>query len=184
MNDPTSFRTLIEKVSAETEVYQIALPVKDTELSPVLSKESIDLHYGVLYKNYVKKALAGEGPFQVAGAKLHTLFFEQLQAPKPTNTPTGAFKTLITDKFGTVEKFKDAFSKAALGIHGSGWVYLDTKGVIRTIANHKDVDNIVVLIDMWEHSYILDYQADKERYIKDMWKIINWAIINARLNNV
>lgn len=181
MNDPTSFRTLIEKVAAETEVYQIKLPVKDTDLSPVFSKDAIDLHYGTLYKNYVKKALAGEGEFQVAGAKLHTLFFQQLQKPKSSNKPVDAAKILIDDKFGDFDKFKDAISKAALGIHGSGWVYLDTNGVIKTIANHKIVSNVALIVDMWEHSYILDYGADKDKYLKSIWNIINWDIINARL---
>jgi len=174
----------MEKVKAELEVQQIKLPVAESQLSPILSKEAIDLHYGKLYKAYVDKALAGEGDFQIAGAKLHTIFFEQFQAPKPTNNPNGAVKTLIVQKFGDVEKFKDSFTKAALGIHGSGWVYLDNKGVIKTISNHKIVDSIVVLIDMWEHSYIIDYGSDKEKYLKEVWKIINWDIVNARLNNV
>lgn len=182
MNDPTSFRTLIEKVAAEEEVCQIQLPVKVQDLEPEFSKEAIDLHYGILYKNYVKKALAGEGEFQVAGAKLHTLFFEQLQAAKTTNRPTDASKILINQKFGDFDKFKDAFSKVALGIHGSGWVYLDTKGVIKTISNHKVVDNAAVIVDMWEHSYILDYGANKEKYLKNIWNVINWNIVNARLN--
>lgn len=182
MSDDNTFRTLIEKVTAETEVYQIKLPVKDTDLSPVFSKDAIDLHYGTLYKNYVKKALAGEGEFQVAGAKLHTLFFEQLQVPKSSNKPSDASKILINDKFGDFDKFKDSFTKVALGIHGSGWVYLDTKGVIKTITNHKDVGNIALIVDMWEHSFILDYGADKEKYLKSIWNIINWNIINARLN--
>ncbi len=182
MPDDNSFRTLIEKVTAETEVYQIKLPVKDTELSPVFSKDAIDLHYGTLYKNYVKKALAGEGEFQVAGAKLHTLFFEQFQIPKSSNKPSDAAKILINQKFGDFDKFKDSFTKTALGIHGSGWVYLDTKGVIKTITNHKDVSNVALIVDMWEHSFILDYGADKEQYLKSFWNIINWNIINARLN--
>lgn len=182
MPDDNSFRTLIEKVAAETEVYQIQLPVKDTDLAPVFSKDAIDLHYGTLYKNYVKKALAGEGEFQVAGAKLHTLFFEQLQVPKASNKPTDTSKILINSKFGDFDKFKDAFVKVALGIHGSGWVYLDTKGVIKTITNHKDVSNVALLVDMWEHSYLPDYGANKEKYLKDIWQVINWNIINARLN--
>jgi len=177
-----SFRKLIEKVSAEEEIYQIKLPVSETALAPVLSKENIDLHYGTLYKNYVTKALDGEGEFQVAGAKLHTLFFEQLQTPKLGNNPKDAAKILITKNFGDFEKFKDSVTKTALGIHGSGWVYLDTKGIIRTISNHKVVNNVAIIIDMWEHSYQRDYGADKEKYLKNIWKIINWDIINARLN--
>lgn len=178
-----SFRTLIEKVKAEDEVYQIKLPVKDTELSPVFSKEAIDLHYGVLYKHYVEKALAGEGEFQVAGAKLHTLFFEQFQIPKTTNNPTNAAKILITKKFGSYEKFKDSITKTAMGIQGSGWVYLDTKGVIKTIVNHKVVDDAAILIDMWEHSFLPNFGADKEKYLKNIWQVINWDVVNIRLNS-
>jgi superoxide dismutase len=61
-------------------------------------------------------------------------------------------------------------------------VYVDTSGNIKTIANHKIVSNVAVLFDMWEHSFIIDHGADRKKYIKDMWKVINWSIINARLN--
>jgi Fe-Mn family superoxide dismutase len=181
MNDPTSFRTLIEKVSAENEVYKIKLPVPVNQLTGVFSKEAMDLHYGTLYGNYVKNALAGDGEFQIAGAKLHTLFFEQFQEATIVNNPTDAAKKLIDNKFDSYKAFKDAFIEAAMGIHGSGWAYLDTKGNIKTIANHKDVGNIVLLIDMWEHAYLEDYKADKEKYLKNVWQIINWNIVNKRL---
>jgi len=182
MNDPQSFRTLIEKVSAEQDVYRIKLPVEVSKLSPVLSKDAVDLHYGTLYKNYVKKSLAGEGEFQTAGAKLHTQFFEQFKAPTTANKPTGASEILINKKFGSFEDFKTEFTDTALSIHGSGWVYLSTTGAIKTIPNHKITDNIAFILDMWEHSYLLDYGSDKEKYIKEMWKIVNWDTINTRLN--
>jgi Fe-Mn family superoxide dismutase len=182
MSDDNSFRTLIEKVAAETEVYKIKLPVPMNQLTDVFSKETMELHYGTLYGNYVKKALAGEGEFQVAGAKLHTLFFEQFQEAVSTNNPTGAIKILIDDKFGSYQDFKNAFTEEANTIHGSGWCYLSTNGKIKTIPNHKILSDVVVLIDMWEHSFIIDYGADKERYLKDVWKIIDWDIINERLN--
>lgn len=182
MSDPNSFRTLLEKVKAETEVHQIKLPTSVKSLGDVLSADAIHLHYDVLYKNYVKKAMAGEGEFQFAGAKLHTQFFEQFRAATGHNAPGGAIKILIDKKFGSYAEFKTQFKDAALGIHGSGWVYLDTSGKIHTIPNHKVVSNVAVIIDMWEHSYIIDYGSDKEKYIDSMWKIINWDIINARLN--
>jgi Fe-Mn family superoxide dismutase len=182
MNTPGEFRKLLEKVSAEIEVKQIKLPVKSDQLSPVLSKENIDLHYGILYKRYVEKAHAGEGEFQVAGAKLHTLFFEQFQIPKNSNNPTGEIKTLIDTKFGSFDKFKDSIKEEALGIHGSGWVYLTKSGSIQTIQNHKILTNVAVIIDMWEHAFLTDYGSDKEKYLKNIWKIINWDIINTRLN--
>ena len=178
-----SFRELIEKVLAEdADVRQIKLPVDSADLSPVFSKTAIDLHYGTLYRNYVKKSLAGEGSFQTAGAKLHTLFFEQFQRPKSSNSPRDAIKGLIEKKFDSYDAFKDAVSEKALTIHGSGWVYVDTKGNIKTIPNHEELENVAIIIDMWEHSYIIDYGANKERYLKDIWKIINWDIVNARLN--
>lgn len=177
-----SFRTLMEKVKAENEpnVEYIKLPVPISKVV-VCSKETMDLHYGTLYKNYVKKALAGEGEFQIAGAKLHTIFFEQFQEHNVANKPHGAIKDLIEEKFESFSKFKDAIKEAALTIHGSGWVYMDTSGKIKTIANHKVVDNIALIIDMWEHSYIIDFGADKEKYLKDIWQIINFTIINERL---
>lgn len=182
MSEDNTFRTLIEKVQAETEVYKIKLPVPMNQVSDVFSKTTMELHYGTLYGNYVKKALAGEGEFQVAGAKLHTLFFEQFQEALSTNNPTGAAKILIESKFGSYQAFKNEFTEEAKTIHGSGWCYLSTSGKIKTIPNHKVLDDVVVLIDMWEHSFVIDYGADKDKYLKDVWKIIDWDIINARLN--
>ena len=182
MNTQTSFRTLLEKIEAANEVVQIKLPVSEKSLAPVVSGETMELHYGTLYKNYVKKALAGEGKFQVAGAKLHTLFFEQFQEPAATNNPSGQIKLLIDKTFGDYKKFKESFTETALSLHGSGWVYLTTSGSIKVIHNHELVDDVAVILDMWEHSFIIDYGADKEKYLKNMWKIINWDIINVRLN--
>lgn len=182
MTKEVSFRNLLEKVTAEEEIYQVKLPVSKDKLSPVISKDAMSLHYDNLYKNYVEKSLAGEGKFYVAGAKLHTLFFEQMQSPKSPNNPDGAIKAIIDKKFGSFSDFKSAMSEKALGIHGSGWVYLDTKGAIKTIANHEVVGDVALIIDMWEHSFIIDYGADKKKYLSEMWKIIDWSIINARIN--
>jgi Fe-Mn family superoxide dismutase len=183
MSELHSFRLLFEKAQAEDQnIHQIKLPVTSTKLKPVFSEDSVDLHYGVLYKNYVKKALAGEGEFQVAGAKLHTLFFEQFQEPKSPNSPIDAIKTLIDSKFGSFQKFQTTFTETALTIHGSGWIYLDKSGKIKTIPNHKVVDDVAIIVDMWEHSYILDYGSNKEKYLKEIWKVINWAIVNSRIN--
>ena len=182
MDDTPSFRKLIEMVDAKKEVCQIELPITPSQCAPVFSTKTIDMHYGILYKNYIKKALAGEGPFQVAGATLHTLFFEQFKKPSPTNKPNGISQELINRKFDNFANFKTEMKEAALGIHGSGWVYLSTSGAIKTIPNHKVVSDVAVIVDMWEHSYILDYGTNKDKYLKDIWQIIDWDIINVRLN--
>lgn len=176
-----SFRTLIEKVAAEAEIYKIKLPVPMNQVSDVFSKETMELHYGTLYGNYVKKALAGEGNFQFAGAKLHTLFFEQFQEAVQVNNPTDKIKDLVDSEFGNYRSFVKAFTDEAKTIQGSGWCYLSTSGKIKTIPNHKVLTDVAVIIDMWEHSYVIDYGADKDKYLKDIWKIVNWDIINKRL---
>ncbi len=68
-----------------------------------------------------------------------------------------------------------------MAIQGSGWVYLSTKGEIKTIPNHQVRTDIALLIDWWEHAWSLDYQSDKERYLDNIWRIINWDVINERL---
>ena len=67
-------------------------------------------------------------------------------------------------------------------IQGSGWVYLARNGKIKTITNHAIRQDIILLIDWWEHAWALDYQANKRKYLKNIWRIINWSVINDRLN--
>jgi superoxide dismutase len=68
-----------------------------------------------------------------------------------------------------------------MAIQGSGWVYLAKDGKIKTIKNHEIKKDIVLLIDWWEHSWALDYQSDKKKYLENQWKIINWDHINGLL---
>ena len=68
-----------------------------------------------------------------------------------------------------------------MGIQGSGWVYLAKNGEIKTIVNHEIKQDIVLLIDWWEHAWALDYQVDKKKYLENQWKIIDWTKINTKL---
>ena len=76
---------------------------------------------------------------------------------------------------------KNKFEEEAMLIQGSGWVYLSDKGEIKIIKNHEVRNDILLLIDWWEHAWALDYQADKKSYLKNIWKIIDWRIINGVL---
>jgi Fe-Mn family superoxide dismutase len=162
---------------------RIKLPYDSNDLDPVKSKETIDYHYGKLYKAYCDRYNAGEGDadFNEAGAYLHSIYFSQFRGPKGGNKPEGAVLDLIEEKFKSWDAFQKAFEKAAMAIQGSGWVYLDKAGKIQTIENHQIKKDIVILIDWWEHAWALDYQADKKAYLNNQWKIIDWTIINARL---
>ena len=162
---------------------QLSLPYKRDALEPSISEDTMDYHYGKLYKAYVNRFNAGEGDadFNEAGAFLHNILFEQYQEPAGSNNPDGSAGEFITKHFKTFDKFKDEFSKEAMAIQGSGWVYLARDGKIKTIVNHQIKQDIVLLIDWWEHAWALDYQADKKRYLSRQWNIINWNVISARI---
>lgn len=163
---------------------QITLPYKRTDLKPVMSKDTLDYHYGKLYKGYVDKANKHEGgDFQIAGAFLHSLYFAQFKQPSSSNKPTGSALELINNKYGSFDSFQTKFEETAMGIQGSGWIYMDTSCNIKTIVNHKKISNIALLVDWWEHAWALDYQADKVSYLANTWKIIDWGIINDRINS-
>jgi Fe-Mn family superoxide dismutase len=180
---------LLEATTRPAKLETTPLPYSEKALEPVLSKASIDYHYEHLAKGYAKRYNADEGniggnytkDFNRAGSFLHNKFFPQLQAPKGANRPKGAVLELIETNFTTYEDFKAEFKKVAMAIQGSGWVYLSTSGTIKTIANHAVRTDICVLVDFWEHVWALDYQYDKEKYLDNIWKIINWDVCNQRL---
>ncbi len=153
------------------------------DLEPVLSEEAMQYHYGKLHKGYVERFNASEGDpdFNEAGAFLHNVLFPQYMKPRGGNRPQGLASSLIMAHYESFENFKDKFKEAAMGIQGSGWVYLSKKGEIKTIANHEMRNDIALLVDWWEHAWALDYQADKKKYLDNIWRIINWEVINARL---
>jgi Fe-Mn family superoxide dismutase len=174
---------LIEASTRPAKLETTPLPYGVKDLDPVMSAETIDYHYEHLAKGYAKRYNAGEGNanFNRAGSFLHNKFFPQLRAPKGANKPRGAVLTLIEEHFKTYEDFKIAFKEEAMKIQGSGWIYLSTSGAIKTIPNHQVRTDIAVLVDWWEHAWALDYQSDKEKYLDNIWKIIDWDVCNERL---
>jgi len=156
------------------------LPYKVGDLDPAISENTINYHYGKLAKTYAERYNKGEGDlkFNEAGVFLHNILFQQYQAPIGTNKPKGKIAEFIDKHYESFDKFKEEFEKTAMGIQGSGWVYLAKDGKIKTITNHEIKKDIVVLVDWWEHAWALDYQADKKKYLNNQWKIINWEHIN------
>lgn len=162
---------------------QTTLPYARDALGRSLSKQTVDYHYGKLYKAYVDRYNEGKGDpdFNEAGAFLHDIYFTQFQKPTSSNKPSGSASEFINKHFKSFDKFKEAFNKEAMSIQGSGWVYLARDGSIKTIKNHQIKQDIVLLIDWWEHAWALDYQSDKEGYLNNQWKIINWNVISSRV---
>jgi Fe-Mn family superoxide dismutase len=174
---------LLEASTRPAKLETTPLPYSRDELAPVMSGDTIDYHFEHLAKGYAKRYNAGEGDpdFNRAGSFLHNKFFPQLQPPRGTNRPRGAVLELIERKFKSYEAFQDAVKDVAMKIQGSGWVYLSTGGEIKTIKNHAVRTDIALLIDFWEHAWALQYQWDKEKYIDNIWRIINWNVVNERL---
>ena len=181
---------LLEATTRPAKLETTPLPYAKDALEPVMSEASIDYHYEHLAKGYARRYNAdnignsgGEyvRDFNRAGNFLHNKFFPQLRPPKGRNLPKGPVLALIEDKFGDFDAFKEAFKAVAMKIQGSGWAYLSTAGEIKTIANHAVRTDICVLVDFWEHVWALDYQADKEKYLDNIWRIIDWDVCNDRL---
>ena len=162
---------------------QLKLRYARGDLDPVISEDTINYHYGKLYKTYVDRYNAGEGDpdFNEAGAFLHRIYFDQFKSPSGKNEPEGLVLTLILKHYDSFEDFKSQVEKTAMGIQGSGWVYLARNGQIKTIKNHQMRSDIILLIDWWEHAWALDYRADKSKYLDNTWRIIDWTVINSRL---
>jgi Fe-Mn family superoxide dismutase len=150
------------------------------DLAPVISKDTMEYHYGELAHAYARryKDREGDDDFNYAGAFLHNIYFSQFKAPGQDNYPNGPVLNLIKRRYGWWQDFKEEFKGTAMGIQGSGWIYLTYTGEIKTIVNHEVRDDILLLVDWWEHSWALDYKADKRAYLENTWKIIDWSKIN------
>ena len=185
------------------------LPYGTADLAPALSQESILFHFGKHLQTYVNNlnaALPGSGfegksleeivksaeggIFNNAGQILnHTLYFLQFKPASSSNVPTGRIAELIVRDFGTFEKFKDDFQTKGAGLFGSGWVWLSAtdneKLVITQEANAqnpitKDLKPLLTF-DVWEHAYYIDYRNRRPDYLKALWNIVNWDVVNERL---
>ena len=161
----------------------LELSYSRSALDPSISKDTIEYHYATLYKGYVDRFNRGEGDadFNEAGAFLHRIYFGQFKPHTASNNPTGRVLEFIEKHYKSWDKFLEEFETIAMKIQGSGWIYLAKNGEIKTIVNHQIKNDIVLLIDFWEHAWALDYQADKAKYLKNQWKIIDWNIIEQRL---
>lgn len=173
---------LLEDKSKPKDIEIIPLNFTDSEVSPVLSKETIDLHYGKLAHGYADRYNNNEGDkdFNYAGVFLHNLLFTQFREVRNNNKPNGPMMGFINKHFTSYENMKDKFEEEAMKIQGSGWIYLADNGSIKTIKIHEVRSDILLLIDWWEHAWLLDYGSDKKKYLKEQWKIINWNVINTR----
>ncbi len=128
--------------------------------------------------------------FNLAGHVNHTVFWKNM-SPEGGDKPVGELAAAIDEFFGSFDAFRAHFTASALGIQGSGWSILvwdilGQKLIIEQLYDHQGnlaVGSIpLLMLDMWEHAFYLDYQNVKPEYVKAFWNIVNWADVQARFD--
>lgn len=187
----------------------ITLPYAADALAPVISKETIEYHHGKHLKGYVDTlnsliegtelenaslediVMKAEGKtFNQAGQIFnHNAYFLQMQPTKENNKPEGVLLAAIEKEWGSFEKFQEAFEEAAKGLFGSGWAWLvsDNAGKL-SIEKYGNAGcplreglKGLLTFDVWEHAYYIDYRNSRPNHVKELWKIINWQVVAARM---
>ena len=179
-----------------------SLPYSLDALAPTLSKETLEYHYGKHHKAYVdklnelipgtefaelslediiKKAPAGPIFNNAAQIWNHTFYWQSMTPESAKNKPHDALASEIDKAFGSFEKFKETFNKAAIAQFGSGWAWLvkDDQGLsIQTTSNaatpFKDGKICLMTCDVWEHAYYIDYRNARPKYLEKFWELMNW----------
>ncbi|MDO5700067.1 MAG: superoxide dismutase [Bowdeniella nasicola] len=186
------------------------LPYDYAALEPHISAKIMELHHDKHHKTYVdgantaldKLAEAREKgdlsavnlleknlAFNLGGHTNHTVFWNNL-SPNGGGEPEGEVADALKDSFGSFEGFKNHFTATATGIQGSGWAVLayDTiSGKLVIFQLFDQQGNVPVgvvpllMLDMWEHAFYLDYLNVKADYVKAFWNIVNWEDVAERL---
>lgn len=137
------------------------------------------------------KAKAKELSFNVGGLQLHKLFWENMgPADENGGEPTGKIAEYIKKDFGSFERFKKEFSQAAISTEGSGWAVLTLcKNTDRIFILQYEKHNVnvtprwtpLMVLDVWEHAYYLDYKNVRPDFVEAFWNIVNWDEVNKRV---
>lgn len=187
---------------------QKKLPYAMNALEPYISAKTVEFHYTKHHFGYVDKANSlikdtkyenasvatiikeTEGAIfnNVAQAINHEFYWESL-TPNSSKQPLKATAELINKNWGTFENFKNEFKNSAITLFGSGWTWL----VIDENKNMKLLNTFnagtplttstkaLLVCDVWEHAYYLDYQNLRAKHVDNFWEIINWEKVEERL---
>ncbi len=139
------------------------------------------------------KALLKDLSFNVGGHLLHTTFWDNM-APAGKGgggLPVGALADALNKEFGSFDQFKKEFTKAAATTEGSGWAALAVhpcvdRPLIMQIEKHNvnvyPTFRILMVLDVWEHAYYLDYKNERPKFIEAFWNVVNWDRVNKNLS--
>ena len=185
------------------------LPYDYSALAPSISGQIMELHHGKHHQAYVtgaNAALAGlaeardkgdlanvnklekDLAFNLGGHVNHSIFWTNM-SPDGGDKPTGDLASAIDDNFGSFDKFTAHFTAAAMGVQGSGWAALTWDSIGQNLLINQFFDQQsnfaagsvpLLLLDVWEHAYYLDYKNVRADYVKAFWNIANWANVQER----
>lgn len=190
------------------------LPYAYDALEPHIDKETMNIHHTKHHNTYVtnlNNALEGHDdllsksieelvanldavPESIrtavrnngGGHANHSLFW-QLLSPNGGGEPKGEVADAINSKFGSFDKFKEEFAKAATGRFGSGWAWLVVNNGQVEITSTPNQDSPltegktpILGLDVWEHAYYLKYQNRRPEYITNFWNVVNWDEVEKR----
>ena len=185
------------------------LPYSNDALSPHISPETIEYHYGKHHQAYVNNLnnlvknsefenltleqiiMKSNGPiFNNAAQVFNHTFYWNCLSPKGGGTAKGQISKEIEKDFGSFEKFKEEFTKTATGTFGSGWAWLvkSKNGKLQIISTSNAgcplTDNLkpILTCDVWEHAYYVDYRNARPKYIEAFWNLVNWDFANNNLS--
>jgi Fe-Mn family superoxide dismutase len=181
------------------------LPYAQDALEPVLSKETLEYHYGKHHQTYVTNLnnlvkgtdfegatlediilKSSGGLFNNAAQVWNHTFYWNCLCPGGA-APSGELADAINRAFGSMEEFQKQFSASAAGNFGSGWTWLvkNNAGDLE-IVNTSNAANPMtegktplLTIDVWEHAYYIDYRNARPKYLESIWGIVNWASVSA-----
>jgi Fe-Mn family superoxide dismutase len=154
------------------------------ETAPELQGKTIEELIGNLDSapESVRTAIRNQG----GGHYNHSLFWK-FMSPDGGNEPTGDLLTALNEKYGDFQTFMDKFGEKALGVFGSGWVWLQPD--LSIIASPLQDSPImtggkapILGLDVWEHAYYLDYTYKRADYVKAWWHVVNWHEVKDRFN--
>lgn len=185
-----------------------ALPYAMDALSPHMSKETLEYHYGKHHQTYVNnlnqlvkdtefqdktlealiKTSAG-GIFNNAAQVWNHSFFWQCLTPESYREPRGKLLQLIQKNFDSFAAFREQFTDVALKTFGSGWAWLvqDEENQLRIMstsnAGNPMTSNMKPLLtcDVWEHAYYIDYRNRRADYLDAFWALVNWDFVAEQL---
>ena len=140
------------------------------------------------------KSTLKELSFNIGGHLLHSLFWENL-APtgKGGGKPGGLLGETVEKEFGSFERLKKEFTQAAVSVEGSGWAALTFcrqtgRPIIMQIEKHNTnvypMFRILMVLDVFEHAYYIDYKNERPRFVEAFWNIVNWGEVNKRLEEL